>query len=173
MSEDGSAYTIGAILSLQTLCTCIITTIGQYIYVYYLETYPVPSNSTSNFTTLSSFTSLKYHDHSKTCVEGDISPSNDAQAWAQQRSADLFFWTSLYSSCPVILMTYILGLYTSKLGERFVLILPMIGTVGQFGIWLAIIYFNLPEYWWYIAAVVIGLSGSSSVLSMTREKRFC
>ena len=157
-----SIFSVGAILSLQTLCTCVISTIGQYIYAFYLQAYYIPSNGTENSTTLSSFYSVK---NLTTCTQGDVSPDNDAQAWAQQRSADLFFWTNLFSACPVIVMTYLLGLYTSKLGRRFVLILPMLGTAGQFGIWLSIIYFRLPEYWWYIAAVIIGLSGSNGVLS--------
>jgi MFS family permease len=157
-----SIFSIGAILSLQTLCTCVISTIGQYIYAFYLQAYYFPSNGTENSTTLSSFYSVK---NLTTCTQGDVSPDNDAQAWAQQRSADLFFWTNLFSACPVIVTTYLLGLYTSKLGRRLVLILPMLGTAGQFGIWLSIIYFRLPEYWWYIAAVIIGLSGSNGVLS--------
>ncbi|CAF2707871.1 unnamed protein product [Rotaria sp. Silwood2] len=166
---DIGAYTIGAILSLQTLCTCIISTIGQYIYAYYLEIYPTPSNSTYNFSTITSITTYnflkKFNDDTKQCIESDISPDSDAQAWAQQQSADLFFWTNLYSSCPLIIMTYILGLYTPKLGQRFVLILTMIGTFIQFSIWLAIIYFHLSDYWWYISAVIIGISGSSGILS--------
>jgi hypothetical protein len=171
--SDRSAYIIGAILSLQTLCTCVISSIGQYIYAYYLDTYPIPPNSTYNFTTIrpsSSYNFLKkFNDETKQCVESDIFPDVNAQAWAQQRSADLFFWTNLSSCCPVIIMTYILGLYTPKLGQRFVLILPMFGTLIQFAIWLSIIYFHLPEYWWYIAAVILGLSGSSSVLSMIKD----
>ncbi|CAF1190088.1 unnamed protein product [Rotaria sordida] len=166
---DICAYTIGTILSLQTLCTCIISIIGQYIYAYYLNIYPIPPNSTYNFSTITSMTTYnflkKFNDDTKQCIESDISPDSDAQAWAQEQSADLFFWTNLCSSCPLIIMTYILGLYTPKLGQRFVLILPMIGILIQFSIWLAIIYFHLPDYWWYIAAVIVGISGSSGILS--------
>ncbi|CAF0741401.1 unnamed protein product [Adineta steineri] len=165
MAEDVRSYIIETILSFQTLCTCITTTIGQYIYAYYLETYPIPSNSTSNYTTINYFSLTKFKDYNNKCIEGDTSSTKDAQAWAQERSADLFFWTNLYSSCPIIIMTYILSLYIPTLGKRFVLILPMIGGFAQFVIWLTIIYFYLPEYWWYIAAIINGLSGSSSVLS--------
>ncbi|CAF0724988.1 unnamed protein product [Adineta steineri] len=165
MAEDVRSYIIETILSFQTLCTCITTTIGQYIYAYYLETYPIPSNSTSNYTTINYFSLTKFKDYNNKCIEGDTSSTKDAQAWAQERSADLFFWTNLYSSCPIIIMTYILSLYIPTLGKRFVLILPMIGGFAQFVIWLTIIYFHLPEYWWYIAAIINGLSGSSSVLS--------
>jgi hypothetical protein len=166
-----SSHSVTAILSLQTLSTCLSSTIGQYIYAAYLQIYPFPSNGTSNFTTVSSISSFSIvkaiSENITQCVTSDIISDNDAQAWAQQRSADLFFWTNLFNSCPLIVMTYLLGLYTPKLGKRFVLILPILGIGSQFAIWLAIMYLHLPEYWWYIAAVISGLSGSSGVLSMT------
>ncbi|CAF1936484.1 unnamed protein product [Rotaria magnacalcarata] len=162
-------YTIGTILSLQTLCTCVISTIGQYFYIYYLGIYTPPSNSTYNWSTISPGSSSnflkQFNDETKRCIDSDVSFDNDAQAWAQEKSADLFFWTSLVNSCPLIIMTYILGLYTPKLGKCFVLILPMIGILAQFAIWLAIIYFHLPDYWWYIAAAIVGASGSTGILS--------
>lgn len=151
-------FLIGTILSLQTLSTCIVSTIGQYIYAYYLNSYP---NRT-----------LTLNIEIEKCSESDFSPDSNAQTWAQERSAELFFWTNLVSSCPMIVMTYLLGLYTPKLGERCVLILTMIGTFGQFAVWLAIIYFHLPEYWWYIAAIVVGLSGSTSVFSRSTKNLF-
>jgi len=58
-------------------------------------------------------------------------------------------------------------LYVSKLGRRFVLILPMIGISIQLLIWLSMIYFQLREYWWYVAAIVLGLTGGDGVLSKT------
>ena len=94
-----------------------------------------------------------------------LSVDRAAQAWAQQRSADLFFWINVWSFCPIIIMTYVLGLYTPALGRRLVLILPMLGTAIQLIIWLSIIYSSLPEYWWYIAAFVVGLSGSDNIRS--------
>jgi hypothetical protein len=161
-----SSYAIIVILSIQTLSNCLVSTIGQYVYAFYLQTYPIPSNDTTT-STVSSFDFLKsVNEDVNTCPQSDISPNKDAQAWAQQRSADLFFWINLMSSCPVIIMTYLLGLYIPKLGKRFVLILPMVGVTSQLIIWLSIIYFHLPEFWWYIAAVLIGLSGSGGVLGM-------
>ncbi|UJR32068.1 hypothetical protein I4U23_019536 [Adineta vaga] len=155
-----SSYTIATVLSLQTLCTCIIFTLGQYIYTFYLQTYALSSNSIIRNLTIQ--TSTKINSVEK-CFK--ISKSQDAfaQAWAQQRSADLFFSINLWSCFPIIIMTYILGLYTPKLGRRFVLILPMVGITIQVTIWLAIIYFHLPEYWWYIAAFIVGLSGSDNI----------
>jgi hypothetical protein len=41
----------------------------------------------------------------------------------------------------------------------------MFGTSIQLAIWLAIIYFHLADYWWYIASFAVGLSGSNYVLS--------
>jgi MFS family permease len=162
-----SSYTIATVLSLQTLCTCIIFTLGQYIYTFYLQSYPFSSYVIQNLTndTVQSF----LHKIKKTpekCTQRNISLDSPAQAWAQQRSADLFFWTNVWSCVPIIIMTYFLGLYTPKLGRRFVLLLPMVGTTIQLGIWLSIIYYRLPEYWWYIASFIVGLSGADNVRSI-------
>jgi hypothetical protein len=161
-----SNYAIAVILCLQTLINCLNSTIGQYIYAFYLHTYPNSSNYTITNAYHSFETLIIINNKSNECVKNNISADNDAELWAQQRSADLFFRTNLISSCPVIIMTYILGLYTSKLGNRFVLLLPMIGGTIQYAIWLAIIYFYLSEFWWYIAAFIIGLSGSGGVLGI-------
>ncbi|CAF4485730.1 unnamed protein product [Rotaria sp. Silwood2] len=169
--SDVSIYVIASILCLQILITCLNSTVGQYIYGFYLETYPNSSNKTSNYTTISIYDSFysfnQINNETNQCLQSDISPNKDAQAWAQQHSADLFFWTNLMSSCPVIIMTYILGLYTPKLGKRFVLIIPMLGTASQTAIWLSIIYFHLSELWWYISAFLVGLSGSTGLLGLT------
>ncbi|CAF3622046.1 unnamed protein product [Rotaria sp. Silwood1] len=155
------------ILCLQTLISCLTSTIGQYIYGFYLETYPNSSNKTSNYTIIHVYDSIYFfneiNNETNKCLQSDISPNKDAQTWAQQRSANLFFWTNLMSSFPVIIMTYIFGLYTPKLGKRIVLIIPMLGTTIQVSIWLSIIYFHLSEFWWYIAAFIIGLSGSGGL----------
>ena len=90
-----------------------------------------------------------------------------AQAWAQQQSANLC------SRCPIIIMTYISGWYTSQSGKRFLLISTMVGTVGQTAFVLAIIDLKLDEYWSYAAALVIGLSGSESVRGTKQSRLFC
>ncbi|CAF0999792.1 unnamed protein product [Rotaria sordida] len=166
-----SIYAIAIILCLQTLITCLTSTIGQYIYGFYLETYPNSSNKTSNYTKITIYNSFYFfneiNNETNTCLQNGSSPNKDAQAWAQQHSANLFFWTNLISSCPVIIMTYILGVYTPKLGKRFVLIIPLLGTIIQLTIWLLVIYFHLSEIWWYIAAFIVGLSGSSGLFGLT------
>jgi MFS family permease len=166
-----SSYTIATVLSLQTLCTCIAFTLGQYIYAFYLQTYSLSSHEIQNSTNVTISTYLHEINHTTLhkCTKNGIAMNNHAQAWAQQRSADLFFWTNLWGCCPIIVMTYILGIYTPKLGRRFVLILPMIGIAIQFSIWLSIIYFHLPESWWYIAAFIVGLSGSDNIRSIDFE----
>lgn len=73
----------------------------------------------------------------------DQSITGPAQQWAQQQSSNLFFYQTVASSVPTIIMTYILGLYTHQLGRKFVLILTMFGNVFQYGIWLLIIYHNV------------------------------
>ena len=73
----------------------------------------------------------------------DQSITGPAQQWAQQQSSNLFFYQTVASSIPTIIMTYILGLYTHQLGRKFVLILTMFGNVFQYGIWLLIIYHDV------------------------------
>lgn len=167
-----SSTAIAAVLSLQTLSTCIIFTLGQYIYAFYLQVYASLPAETLNSTLITGSSTLqKIKSHSlEKCAKDNPSLDSTAQAWAQQRSADLFFWTNLWSCGPIIVMTYILGLYTPKLGRRFVLLLPMLGTAVQVGIWLSIIYYHLPEHWWYIAAFIVGLSGSDNVRSKDQQK---
>jgi MFS family permease len=155
-----SGYIIGLVLSLQTLCTCIIFTLSQYIYAFYLQSYPSSLHGFQNVTNTSTALSSSGNEPKSVLP---VDPT--AQAWAQQRSADLFFWINVWSFCPIIVMTYVLGLYTPALGRRLVLILPMLGTAIQLIIWLSIIYAGLPEYWWYIAAFVVGLSGSDNIRS--------
>jgi len=160
-----SNYAIASILCLQTVSHCIISTVGQYIYASYLQIYSNSSNLTTiiipPFHLLKTVSSI-----SNQCIGNTTnSSSNNAQLWAQEKSADLFFRIDLWNSCPMIIMTYMLGLYTPKLGRQFVLILPMLGTVIQLAIWLTIIYFHLADYWWYIASFIVGLSGSNYVFS--------
>lgn len=158
---------ITILFSLQTLYTCLSLTIGQYIYAYYLQVYPNVSNGTG--------VQLDYllqvsSNQTDQCVNSENSSDADARVWTQERSANLFFWINLLSAGPLILMTYLLGLYTSKLGYRLVALLPIIGGIMQMAIWLAIIYLKLPDVWWYIAAIVVGFSGSTGVLG--RHIRF-
>jgi MFS family permease len=159
-------YTLSAILTLQTLSSCAISAFGQYVYAYYTDSYP--GNGTANYSTISTISSLKFlkkfNDDNKQCSPDAESPDDDALAYAQERSADLFFWMTLYNSFPVIMMTYILGLYVLKLGIRFVLLLPLFGSVVEGGIWLLVIYFHLPEYWWYIGTTLNGFTGADGVL---------
>ena len=140
----------------------VVATLGQYIYASFLQLHP----NSSNVTKTVSFTIVRSLISSADCPANTIhSSDSDAQLWAQQQSADLFYRIGLWSSCPMVVMTYLLGIYTPTLGRRLVLFIPMCGTAVQLSLWLAIIYLHLPDYWWCIASFVVGLSGSSSVLS--------
>ncbi len=46
-----SNYAIAAILCLQTVCHCVISTLGQYIHASILRIYPHPSNATHTVAT--------------------------------------------------------------------------------------------------------------------------
>jgi hypothetical protein len=169
-------YTLNIIIALRTLSACVLAPFGQYVYAHFLDKYPFSPNGTANYTTTGIIPSLnflkKFNEDNKKCSEGEDSPEDEAAlVYAQQQSADLFFWINLYSSIPVIVMTYILGLYVAKLGKRLVLLLPLFGTLMETSIQLLVIYFNLPEYWWYIGATLDGFTGASGVLGMKKEKR--
>ncbi|CAF3921052.1 unnamed protein product [Adineta steineri] len=156
---------VAAILCLETLCGCIRSTVGQYIYKYYLQMYsssttPMSFNSSSN----SDVHNLSTINHDTNCRTNVHIVTSGAQTWAQQRSANLFFWIDLSNGIPIIIATYILGVYTPRLGIRLVATLPMSGLALQISIWLAIIYFHLSDYWWIIGSIIVGLSGSASVL---------
>jgi hypothetical protein len=158
-------YALVAILAIHTIISCLTSTVGQYVYRYYLEIYP----NSSNYTVKNAYNAFYVVDvnrnETSTCSHKNISRDGDAHTWAQQSSAELFFWTSLVSSCPIIIMTYVLGLYTPQLGKRVVLVIPMLGSTIQLSLWLFIIYFRLSELWWYTAAFINGLSGAGGVIS--------
>ena len=124
----------------QTFYTCLATSIGQYIYDYYLKTHvPTMDSIQENERFVSITTNLNH-------IQCDrISITESGQQWAQQQSSNLFFYQTVASSIPTIVMTYILGLYTHHLGRKFVLILTMLGNVFQYSIWLCIIYFQVSQ----------------------------
>lgn len=148
-------HLIEVILCLQTFYYSLSASIGQYIYDYYLRTYISNSSDSNVLITTTEQTVFGQ------CQDQSI--AGPAQQWAQQQSSNLFFYQTVASSIPTIIMTYILGLYTHQLGRKFVLILTMFGNVFQYGIWLLIIYHNLPEYWWLIAAFLSSLVGGGNV----------
>ncbi|CAF1196319.1 unnamed protein product [Adineta steineri] len=167
MTSNLNIYAIIAITCLQSLCSSVLAVVGQYIYASYLKNDPLTSNMTLTMPNNSFQSSiLQTTSNNMACGEDPNSTTSQTQIWAQQRSADLFFWINLSNGIPVIIMTYILGLYTPKLGVRIVALLPMFGTVIQLSIWLAIIYFHLLEYWWIISSIILGLTGSIGVLNL-------
>jgi hypothetical protein len=121
----------------------LASSIGQYIYSYYLKSY-IPGSELLGIDPsllLITKTSSRSEFESSNCHDQSISAP--AQQWAQQQSSNLFFYQTVASSIPTIVMTYILGLYTHQLGRKFVLILTMFGNVFQYAIWLCTIYFQV------------------------------
>ncbi|CAF1531909.1 unnamed protein product [Adineta steineri] len=151
------SHLVEVILCLQTFYYCLAASIAQYIYNYYLTSY-IPTTGSLPHTT-----SLPKQNDFGQCK--DQSSSAPSQQWAQEQSSNLFFYQTVAASIPTIVMTYILGLYTHQLGRKFVLILTMFGNVFQYSIWLFIIYYRLPDYWWYIAAFTSSLVGGGNVSS--------
>lgn len=154
------------ILCLQTIYNCIVSIIGQYIYAYFLKTYPDVNPPNSSNVTL--WVREDFQLNEETCLQDNTSnPNNSAQIWAQQHSADLIFRMTLWRAFPVIIMTYLFGLYASYLNRRLILFLSIIGNAIHVVIYQAIIYKNLALYWWYIAAFIAGFAGGTNVLSQS------
>ena len=88
-----SSYAIAVILCLQTVIGCLGSTIGQYIYAFYLQTYPFYFDGISNSTlvTIPSYLHKINKNSPEKCTKSNLSLDSTAQAWAQQKSADLFF----------------------------------------------------------------------------------
>lgn len=162
MVDRNNAFIV-IILCLQTIYNSIVSIIGQYIYAYFLKTYPdvFPSNG-SNVTL---WTREDFRLNEEQCMENETTnPNNSAQIWAQEHSADLLFRMTLWRAFPVIVITYLFGLYASYLNRRLILFVSIIGNAIHVGIYQAIIYKNLALFWWYIAAFTAGVSGGTNVI---------
>ncbi|CAF4178992.1 unnamed protein product [Rotaria sp. Silwood2] len=164
--NNSNNYFIVTIFCLQTLYNCILAVIGQCIYGFFLQTYP---DTYQNWTIINNL-SLKidtFELNRDQCTENttDIS-NNSAQIWAQQHSADLIFRATLWRAFPVIIVTYLFGLYASQLNRRLVLILSVFVNAIHVIIYQVIIYKNLAEYWWYISAFIAGLGGGTNILGI-------
>lgn len=139
---NDNKYFLITILCLRTVYNCILSIIGQYIYGYFLKIYSnIPIENRT------------------------VNESNDAQIWAQEKSANLTFQATLWRAFPVIIITYVFGLYASKINRQISLLLSIIGNGIHVIIYQLIIYKNLPDYWWYISAFIAGLAGGTNVLS--------
>ena len=156
-------YFIVIILCLQTIYNCIVSIIGQYIYAFFLKTYPdvYPSNGTN----LTLWVREDFQLNEEQCrEENTTNVNNSAQTWAQQHSADLIFRMTLWRAFPVIIVTYLFGLYASYLNRRLILFLSLVGNAIHVVIYQAIIYENLALYWWYISAFIAGFAGGTNVI---------
>ena len=162
MPDSNRCFIVG-ILCLQTLYNCIVSIIGQYIYGYFLEIYPDSPHNRSHISLV---------EQSEQCsTNATETTNNSAQAWAQQRSADLIFRLTLCRAFPVIVVTYVFGLYASQLNRRIVLFVSILGNAIHVVIYQGIIYRYLAEYWWYVSAFIAGCAGGTNVLSEYRSGR--
>jgi hypothetical protein len=160
---DNNNYFIVTILCLQTIYNCILSIIGQYIYRYFLKNYP--NNVPQNGTNITFWMSESFQSNEDKCAENSTDNStNAAQVWAQEHSADLIFQATLWRAFPVIIITYLFGLYASYFNRRLILLISIIGNTIHVIIYQAIIYKNLALYWWYIAAFIAGSAGGTNLL---------
>ncbi|UJR14444.1 hypothetical protein I4U23_001441 [Adineta vaga] len=162
-----NTYFVVSMICFQTLYNCCLSIVGQYIYQFFLKNYPNDDDS-PKWTNITSLMIYFYESNQETCEQNTTTntSANAAEVWAQQRSADLIFQSTLWRAFPVIVITYLFGLYASQLNRRLILFLSLFGNGIHVVIYQAIVYKNLPEYWWYISAFVAGFSGGTNVLSI-------
>jgi hypothetical protein len=162
---------IVTILCLQTVYSCLISVIGQYIYKYYLARYP---NSSHNGTNMSyTFHSLNLHSfqrlqHESCTMNTSDKTDQSAQIWAEEQSADLLSRMALWRAIPVIIITYVFGVYASQLNQSIVLLMSIVGNTMHVVIYQGIIYQYLDEHWWCISAFIAGLAGGTNIISSYR-----
>ena len=161
------SFFVVTILCLQTLYNCIVSIIGQYIYGYFLQTYPDGSTNGTNGSYLSisyDFTDSRQLHHEQCAANKTGLTNNSSEDWAQQHSADLLFRMTLWRAFPVIVSTYLFGVYSSRLNRRLVLLVSIFGNAMHVVIYQGIIYGHLAEYWWYVSAFTAGLAGGTNVI---------
>ncbi|CAF1346690.1 unnamed protein product [Didymodactylos carnosus] len=144
-------YTLELILSIQTIAVCLYATVPQYIFRYFFLIYI--NNSTHNNT---------LHDAQQEC-HSKSDPISDAHTWAQIQSAHLQFWMNIANGIPLVIMTYILGVCTTKFQKKIILVISFFGNVIQVSFWLLFAYFNLPLYIWFISSFLQGFGGGSGI----------
>ena len=165
---DRKSFFIVSVLSLQTVYSCIMSTIGQFIYGSYLQTYP---NDTQN-RTIHTIDSFKQTDKESQCASNTTTSA--AQEWAQQQSAQLLFEMTLWRAFPVIIVTYLFGLYAFRLNRRIVLVLSIFGNGLHVVIYQGIMYRYLAgSWWWYSSAFIAGLSGGTNIISKAPYHHVC
>lgn len=148
---------IVTLLSLQTVYNSLVSTYGQYVYEYFLDQY-------SQNQTISSNRLLKDSVSDK-CKKNTSDLVNDSsEIWAQEKSADLIFQATLWRAFPVIIVTYIVGIYGTHWNRHIVLIVSIVGNTLHVIVIEGIIYLKLAEYWWFISALIAGLSGGTNVI---------
>lgn len=166
MVQTANCFVV-SLVCLQALYNCCLSVVGQYIYKYFLESYP--HDGPHNSTNISTIVSETFRSDRNTCAsDASNTSSSAAELWAQQRSADLLFQATLWRAFPVVVVTYLFGLYASRLNRRAVLFLSLLGNTAHVVIYQAIIYEHLPEYWWYISSFIAGFSGGTNVLGLYR-----
>ena len=135
-------FHISAILCLQTLCYCAVTSIDTYI----------SSLSGKNNT-------VSYgQDINGTCSQIDNGTS------VEESDQAVTYKRNIANSIPALVMTYALAIFMPFVGKRFVLLLCMLGIWIQITIALVIVYLNLSLYCWYFNGFVLGLFGGAGII---------
>ena len=162
------SFIIEPVVFLQTIAGSIIAiAFGQFIYARILNRLiEHESIDMTNLTNSTKHFELSYTNDNGVCSLN--SSSNDAiRIQAQKESAKFFFICSLFGGLPCIFSTNFFGVNCSKLGRKFLLILGLtIMTMRCIIFLLLAIYPTLPDYLFYICALIDGLSGSNGLFNL-------
>jgi hypothetical protein len=145
------SYIIEPVVFLQNIASSIIgIAFSQFVYNRILTR--IESNN--NNSTLPVNFSL--HDSSNSTTNEIIQ--------AQRETANLFFLMALFGGIPCIFASMILGVNTSKLGRRLLLIISLISINVRNLIYVYQAYYpELPDYIFLVSSLIDGITGSSGV----------
>jgi MFS family permease len=87
---------------------------------------------------------------------------------AQEQSAYICFVSSVCSGLPLIIMTHILGVNCSLLGRKTLIIFYLLCSIIRVSLYVALaVYLFLPDWLFYVAATIDGMSGSMGILYLS------
>ena len=169
------SFIIEPVVFLQTIASAIIgIAFGQFIYSKILNRLiendeAIAMRNLTNSSILNfKISFLDTNDNNDVCssnsTTSNSSISDMIRIKAQEESARFFFICSLFGGIPCIFTTNLLGVNCSKLGRKFLLILGLTVMTIRCVIFLFLaIYPSLPDYLFYLCALLDGLSGSNGL----------
>lgn len=109
------------------------------------------------------------HDANKTMTPCDANISkNDYEFQQSVQSASSFFLLteSIVYGTPAVFVTLFLGAGSDKIGRRFAILPPLLGTILKSSVATLIVWYKASIYWFYLGDALYGVCGSFSAMIM-------